>query len=164
VVEAVVSTTGSTYPPTVHPPHCVGALIHNRHNRILAVRRAPTRTLLPGIWDIVGGHLEPGETPHQALAREIHEETGWTLHHIDAVIADWEWEHHGVTRREIDYLVRVTGDPHTPRLQPDEHDAYAWIGPDNLELLMQGRTDNDRRLHDIVATALHTLHHTHPRT
>lgn len=35
-----------------------------------------------------------------------------------------------------------------------EHDAPAWVGPDELELLMDGRTDGDRRLLDIVARAV----------
>jgi 8-oxo-dGTP pyrophosphatase MutT (NUDIX family) len=30
-------------------------------------------------WCIPGGHLEPGETPEQAVRREAHEETGATL-------------------------------------------------------------------------------------
>lgn len=61
------------------------------------------------------------------------------------MIADWEREHGGVVRRELDYLVDVDGDLDAPRLEAGKHDAYAWIGPDNLELVMQGRTDADRR-------------------
>lgn len=146
-------------------PTCVGALIRDGRNRIYAHRRTPDRRLLPGIWDIVGGHLEDGETPEEALAREIEEETGWTLRTIDAVVAEWEWdvdERHTADpdnrfrRYERDYLVTVNGDLSAPRLEEGKHDASAWVGADDVELMMAGRTDGDRRLRDIVAKAVRT--------
>ncbi|MFC0628142.1 GNAT family N-acetyltransferase [Kribbella deserti] len=133
---------------------CVGALIQDARGRVFVQRRTAERRLLPGIWDIVGGHLEPGETPAQALAREIEEETGWVLRETVALIADWQWEYDGVVRRELDYLVTVDGDLTAPRLEVGKHDATAWVGPDDLELLMVGRTDGDRRLLDIVGRAV----------
>jgi RimJ/RimL family protein N-acetyltransferase len=135
-------------------PACVGAVVRDRRNRAFVHRRTPERRLLPGTWDIVGGHLEAGETPQEALAREVEEETGWRLRHVEAVIADWEWEHGGVVRRELDFLVEVDGDLAAPRLEAGKHDACAWVGPDDLGLLMEGRRDGDRRLRDIVAKAV----------
>jgi 8-oxo-dGTP pyrophosphatase MutT (NUDIX family) len=99
-------------------PSCVGALIRDQRSRVYVHRRSPDRRLFPGIWDVVGGPLEPGESPEQALAREIEEETGWTLDRIEAVIAEWEWdvdERHTVDaaarfrRYERDYLVEGSG-------------------------------------------------------
>jgi RimJ/RimL family protein N-acetyltransferase len=135
---------------------CVGALIRDGRNRVFAHRRSPTRRLLPGTWDVVGGHTEPGETPEQTLAREIEEETGWRLRRIEARLTDWQWEHQGVTRQEFDYLVEVDGDLAAPRLEEGKHDAFDWVGPGNLDLMMAGRTDGDRRLRDIVARAART--------
>lgn len=135
---------------------CVAALIRDERHRVFAHRRTPDRRLFPGVWDIVGGHLEAGETPEEALARETEEETGWRLRRIEAVIADWEWECDGVVRRELDYLVEVDGDLGAPRLERGKQDAYSWLGPDNLDLMMEGRTDGDRRLRDIVAKAVRT--------
>jgi len=134
----------------------VGALIRDSRNRVYAHRRTATRRLLPGTWDVVGGHVEPGESPEQALAREIEEETGWRLRRIEAQIAEWDWTHEGAAKHELDYLVEVDGDLAAPRLEEGKHDACAWVGPDNLELMMEGRTDGDRRLRDIVARAVRT--------
>ena len=135
---------------------CVAALILDRHHRVYVQRRTAERRLLPGIWDIVGGHLEPGESPEEALAREVEEETGWKVRDIVWPVADWEWEWEGRVRRELDYLVTVDGDLARPRLEEGKHDAGDWVGPDNLELLMLNRTDGDRRLRDIVAFVVRT--------
>lgn len=130
---------------------CVGALIRDERNRVYVHRRTPGRRLLPGTWDIVGGHVDAGETPEQALAREIGEETGWRLRAVEATVAEWDWEMDGVVRHEHDFLVDVDGDLGSPRLEEGKHDAYAWVGPADLELMMAGRTDGDRRLLDVVA-------------
>ncbi|MGZ0149725.1 GNAT family N-acetyltransferase [Kribbella sp. WER1] len=135
---------------------CVGALIRDEQHRVYLQRRTADRRLLPGIWDIVGGHLEPGETPEQALAREVEEETGWKVRDIVWKVADWEWEWEGRVRREVDYLITVDGDLTRPRLEPGKHDVSAWAGPDDLDLLMVNRTDGDRRLRDLVAHAVRT--------
>jgi 8-oxo-dGTP diphosphatase len=47
-------------------------------NDLLMMKRSPNRTLSPGLWAAVGGHMEPGEinSPRIACLREIHEETG----------------------------------------------------------------------------------------
>jgi RimJ/RimL family protein N-acetyltransferase len=132
-------------------PTCVGAFVRDHRNRVFVQRRSERRQLLPGTWDIVGGHLESGESPEEALARELTEETGWRLRRVEAMVADWEWQLGAVVRRELDYLVEVDGDLADPRLEPGTHDAYDWVGLDNLDLLMEGRSDGDRRLRDLVA-------------
>ncbi|MEU4196766.1 GNAT family N-acetyltransferase [Kribbella sp. NPDC026611] len=135
---------------------CVGALIQGERHRVYVQRRTAGRRLLPGIWDIVGGHLEPGEAPEQALVREVEEETGWKVRDILWTAADWEWEWEGRVRRELDYVITVDGDLSRPRLEPGKHDASAWVGPDDLELLMVNRTDGDRRLRDLLAHTVRT--------
>jgi 8-oxo-dGTP diphosphatase len=57
-----------------HTIPCVGALVYDRRGRLLLVRRAhePGR----GLWSLPGGRVEQGETDHQALIREVAEETG----------------------------------------------------------------------------------------
>jgi RimJ/RimL family protein N-acetyltransferase len=134
----------------------VGALIRDERDRVYVHRRSATRRLFPGIWDIVGGHVEPGETREHALSRELEEETGWRLRRVEAVVGEWDWTVDGVLRHETDYLVEVDGDLTSPRLEDGKQDAFDWVGPGNLELLMVNRTDGDRRLRDVVARAVRT--------
>ena len=45
---------------------------------ILLGRRSPTRSFYPDVWDVFGGHVEPGEQHPQTLVRELQEELGIT--------------------------------------------------------------------------------------
>lgn len=53
---------------------CVGAIVTDPEGRLLLILRA--RAPAAGRWSLPGGHVEPGETHEQAVAREVVEETG----------------------------------------------------------------------------------------
>ena len=56
------------------PIVCAGAVAQDAHGRLLLVRRG--RPPSQGLWSVPGGRVEPGESPEQAAAREVLEETG----------------------------------------------------------------------------------------
>jgi ADP-ribose pyrophosphatase YjhB (NUDIX family) len=60
----------------VNPAPAVGVAIL-RNNLVLLSKRA--RAPKQGQWDLVGGFLEPEETPFEAAHREVLEETGCRL-------------------------------------------------------------------------------------
>ena len=112
---------------------CAAALIFDGAGRVFVQRRSPDRRLFPGAWDVVGGHLEPGETTLDALRREIHEETGWRLAAILGELEPLTYTgDDGLTRVEEDFLVRVDGDLDNPRLEPGKHTEYRWIGASDV--------------------------------
>ncbi|NEK57271.1 NUDIX domain-containing protein [Geodermatophilus sabuli] len=56
---------------------CVGAVVLDDQGRLLLIRRGtePSR----GAWSVPGGRIEPGESPAEAVVREVREETGLTV-------------------------------------------------------------------------------------
>lgn len=143
----------------------VGAVIVDDEGRVFVHRRGNDRTLFPGQWDIPGGHVHPGEDPIDALAREIHEETGWTLRRIVTDLGATTWTgDDGVIRREQDYLVEVDGDLSAPRLEHPKHVEHAWVRLPELDLLMENRAPEQTLVRDIVERGLREAHERRCRT
>ncbi len=79
--------------PAHSPRPTARVLLLDRSDRILLMRgRLPGRAEGPASWFTVGGGLEPGETHHEAAAREILEETGITAFELGPVV----WIREGV--------------------------------------------------------------------
>jgi 8-oxo-dGTP diphosphatase len=57
---------------------CVGAIIIQQQSVLLG-KRSANRTFYPRVWDVFGGLVESGESPRQALERELAEELGIIL-------------------------------------------------------------------------------------
>ncbi len=53
----------------------IGAALIRRGEDVLLVQQTDPLVKVPG-WSLPGGQVEPGELPHEAMIREVHEETG----------------------------------------------------------------------------------------
>jgi 8-oxo-dGTP pyrophosphatase MutT (NUDIX family) len=62
----------------VQIPISVAVLV--RDGLVLLVHRQPSHRWYPDCGDLVGGHVEAGELPHQAVSRECLEEPGAQVH------------------------------------------------------------------------------------
>ncbi|MBU2532717.1 MAG: (deoxy)nucleoside triphosphate pyrophosphohydrolase, partial [Alphaproteobacteria bacterium] len=54
------------------------AALIDADNRVLIARRPPGKPMA-GLWEFPGGKVQPGETPEEALIRELREELGIEL-------------------------------------------------------------------------------------
>ncbi|MDO5751203.1 MAG: (deoxy)nucleoside triphosphate pyrophosphohydrolase [Rothia sp. (in: high G+C Gram-positive bacteria)] len=66
---------------TQYPVQVVGAAILDSltsPTRLLIAQRSAPEALA-GLWEFPGGKVEPGESAHEALARELYEELGVTV-------------------------------------------------------------------------------------
>jgi 8-oxo-dGTP diphosphatase len=111
------------------PIPVVAALLEDADGYILIGRRPPTKPL-PMRWEFPGGKVEEGETPLEALARELKEELSirvipvktWPvyLHHYEKVTV----EMHAFTCRLA---------PGSPAPYAHEHMGLVWARPEQLE-------------------------------
>ena len=110
------------------PQIAVSAAIF-RDGKVLLTRRA--RSPAKGFYSLPGGRVEFGESLHQALAREIDEETGLD---IDIVgLAGWR-EVLPAAAGAGHYLI-MSFAAHWVAREPvlnDEHDDFGWFDPDAL--------------------------------
>lgn len=99
-----------------------------RNGALLLIRRAhaPSR----GRWSLPGGRVEPGETPQQALVREVAEETGLTVEVGELVGEVIRAGPNAVTYRIQDFRV-VAGDDAQLVAGDDAMDA-AWVPLDEV--------------------------------
>jgi 8-oxo-dGTP diphosphatase len=141
------------------PVRCAGALIVDDDGRIFIQRRSPDRRLFPDTWDIVGGHLEAGESVEDALHREVQEETGWTVSVVLGPVGEYAYTgNDGVARVEADFLVRVDGDLARPRLEEGKHTESRWIAESEVDVLDEHRDVNDGLIRRIVEDGFAALH------
>lgn len=100
---------------------CVGALLI-RGEEVLLGRRAAHKTY-PGHWDLVGGHVEPGESPEAALSRELREEIGVTPTEW-VMLERYEFTDEGAASELL--VFKVTSWSGEPALANDEHIELRW--------------------------------------
>ena len=109
-------------------PIAVAALV--REGRILLAHRHPLRRWYPDCWDLVGGHVEPGESPEAAVRRECHEELAVDID--DPVPFDLGFDDPSLQMHAF-LVTRWTGDP--VNAAPGEHDDLRWFRPDEVSRL-----------------------------
>ncbi len=104
----------------------VGAVVV-RDGTILSAQRSPSMSL-PGMWEFPGGKVEAGETPEQALQRELEEELLCTIdvgEHVETTSHEYDF---GVVTLTTFYATILEGEP---RLT--EHSEVRWIPAAQLE-------------------------------
>jgi 8-oxo-dGTP diphosphatase len=93
-----------------------------RDGRVLLCHRSAGRRWYPDVWDFPGGHVEFGEQPSKALARELEEELGIRIQRPGPELGR-------VVRPEFALRIwlveKWVGDP--VNASPAEHDDLGWF-------------------------------------
>lgn len=113
-------------PSPLRSIHVMAAVITDARGRILLARRTEGRDLA-GRWEFPGGKQEPGESPEDALVRELREELGIEARVGDPIISVPQQYPDKRLCLDVRHLTGWTG---TPR--GHEGQALAWVAPDKL--------------------------------
>ncbi|MGB1877467.1 MAG: 8-oxo-dGTP diphosphatase MutT [Rhodospirillaceae bacterium] len=106
----------------------VAAALIRPDGAILLTQR-PDGKSMAGLWEFPGGKLEVGETPEQALVRELQEELGVSIEQSD--LKPLTFASHGYDSFHLLmplYVCRTWTGPVTPQ----ENQEIAWVKPDLL--------------------------------
>ena len=111
--------------------HEVTAALIIQSQKILLGLRSATRTFYPDVWDLFGGHVEPGESHEKTLVRELREELGitptkWAF--LETLTFPIPLEGYEPTESLTVHLYLVTAWKGTPyNRQPEEHSVIHWF-------------------------------------
>jgi 8-oxo-dGTP pyrophosphatase MutT (NUDIX family) len=109
----------------------VVAAVIEREGRFLLGKRSAHKTKAPGYWCPISGRVEPGESPAEAVVREVHEETGLAAQALEKVA---ECDTHDGSA--VIHWWRVQVPPEAPaRLANDEHSELVWVTPEEMRRL-----------------------------
>ena len=115
--------------PETAPHIAVACGVLWREDRFLAARR-PRTSPQAGLWEFPGGKIESGESPEQALVRELEEELGV----IARSLRLWTVVEHRYPRRavrlHIFHVCSFSGEPF-----PREGQVLRWVTPHEAEAL-----------------------------
>ncbi|CCZ21729.1 nUDIX hydrolase (NudG) putative dihydroneopterin triphosphate pyrophosphatase (NtpA-like) [Acetobacter sp. CAG:977] len=98
------------------------ALVKKEDGKLLLARR-PAGKSLAGLWEYPGGKIEAGETPKEALARELEEELNITvlpseMHQFEKTVFEYEAF---ILNMELFICFSWSGDP-----TPKEGQEISW--------------------------------------
>lgn len=105
------------------------AVIRDSQRRILMMQRAVKSPMQPGLWELPGGKIDPGETIDQALIREIKEETGFDVT-LGEVLGYSQWEKSDSRIAYLIFDIKIKGG----ELKiSSEHDSCVWMTADEIK-------------------------------
>ena len=104
----------------------VAAAIIKYNNQIFATQRGYGS--FKGWWEFPGGQIEEGETPKEALLREIKEELDTTVQ-VEELVEVVEYEYPDFHLTMYCYLCKVI----TGELVLKEHEAARWLTKENID-------------------------------
>lgn len=113
----------------------VGCAFLHKKGKLLIAKRSNSCRFLPGKFELIGGHIEFGETIEEGLKREAKEEIGINIKLEDPFYA-FTYVSDGGNRHsvEICYFAKMVNPSQPVKLNPEEHSEYKWINKNEINI------------------------------
>lgn len=112
-----------------------------KDGKLLIAKRASTKGFLPDKYELIGGHVEFGETPEEALKREAQEEMEIDIE-IENPFSAFTYIRDGDDHCiEVDYFARLKNSDQEITLHPEDHSDYKWITEVEVAKYMDANDD-----------------------
>lgn len=125
----------------------------DRPTRLLAARRTEPPALAGG-WEFPGGKVDPGESPEEALHRELREELGVDValgKRVPGPLEGGRWPLGESWAMTVWFAAVTSGEP----APIEDHDELRWLGAD--ELYVVSWLPADLPIVDAIAPHLHRV-------
>ena len=107
----------------------VVAAIIEKDGKILFCRRGPGGNC-PFVWEFPGGKIEPGETPFEAIIREIKEELSADIEPSE-IFCEYPFSY---PKKDI-YFYFIKAKLVSQKIEPTFHSETKWLSPFEAESL-----------------------------
>lgn len=123
------------------------ALIHHNFDgveKVFLPKRAATKKLFPGVFELPGGHIDFGEDIVEGLKREIAEEHGMHISVGDPfVVFTYTNAVKGSHSVEAVYFAQFTDPLEHIQIHPDDHSEFIWASKEDIEQLLGTQDDTE---------------------
>lgn len=101
-----------------------------RDKKLFIARRSEKESFMPGLWELVGGGVEEGESLEKALVREFKEELDLDII-VEKQYHSWKYlcKENGKIENEVEYdfLVRLSDMNQVETINPEFHSECGWV-------------------------------------
>lgn len=131
------------------PRLCVGiVLVNEEGNVFVGKRHFKDKTQEDVHWQMPQGGIDPGETPCDAMLRELYEETGINEDNIEVIAESKNWytyeipteyqKRHFVAQQQKWFLVKFSGSEQVINLKHkhQEFSEWKWTNPKQISKLV----------------------------
>ena len=112
-----------------------GIVFNNNHQVLIDNRKEKKLESADGKWELPGGKIEFGESPEEAVKREVYEETGYNVEVKQIVpysnVGVWEYKNCIQHTIVFSYICKLKDENHI-NIKDKGINEYRWINYDEL--------------------------------